>query len=75
MPGGLWGVGRGMLKLELNDALILRPKIRNNIWEIVWRIYTCIFGLTETQIGQWSPKGRVGHWGPCSIYTGNKFNS
>ena len=28
--GGVW-VGRGMLKLELIDALILRPKIRNNI--------------------------------------------
>ena len=79
MPGGLWGgggwVGRGMLKLELIDALILRTKVRNNIWEIVGRIYLCIFGLTETQIGQWSPKGRVGHWGPCSVYTGNQFNS
>ena len=30
--GGVWvGVGRGMLKLELIDVLILRPKIRNNI--------------------------------------------
>ena len=51
MGGGGW-VGRGMLKLELIDALILRPKVRNNICKIVWRIYTCIFGLTETQIGQ-----------------------
>ena len=33
--GGVW-VGRGMLKLELIDALILRPKIRNNICKIVW---------------------------------------
>ena len=28
--GGVW-VGRGMLKLELIDALILRTKVRNNI--------------------------------------------
>ena len=32
MRGGVGvGVGRGMLKLELIDVLILRPKIRNNI--------------------------------------------